>query len=116
MLLYDTNREGGLLEVLQKHQYFVFFGQFLHPRVSVKKEREFMQVFSHNRVQSTKPQFGRKEHIVVDEPPFFKKGVDRIPQLRVGVPSDEESRITQNSGFGAAMFVGRLHQIIRKFL
>lgn len=80
-----------------------------------------MQVFSHNRVQPAKPQlgrpqFGRKTHIVVDEPPFFKKGVERIPQLRVGVPSDEESRMTQNNGFGAAMFVGRLHQIIRKFL
>lgn len=65
--------------------------------------------------QGRNPHFGAKSHIVIDGPPAIKNGVPRIPNLRVGVPADEEPRIVNRPGFANAFFLGNLNHLLHKF-
>jgi hypothetical protein len=65
--------------------------------------------------QRRNPQFGAKTQIVLDPPPAIKTGMPRVPNLRVGVPADEEPRIGNRPGFSRAFFLGNLHYLFNKF-
>lgn len=74
-----------------------------------------MQVFNNSGIQPMR--FERKRHIVDDNRPLQNQGVSRIPSIRVGVPTDEETRISPNkSPLESPGYVGGLKNLLHRFL
>jgi hypothetical protein len=64
----------------------------------------------------SQPHFGLRRTIVVDDTPLPQKNVSRIPTLRVGVPTDEEGKISGNPHFPQSFLMQNLNFLLKKFI
>jgi hypothetical protein len=65
---------------------------------------------------SLSKQINNSATIVVDVPPAYRSSVDPLPGLRVGVPVDDEGRMSPAGGIKYASFLGHFDHLMKKFL